>query len=55
MDHRVDQAGDGEERQGRDGTRGRQHEGEDCNDEDVNIAAIDLITVALNTTINIDN
>ena len=53
-DHGEDPAGDREAGEGERGEgRGeRQHGGEEHDDDDVNIAAIAIITAALNATIN---
>ena len=53
-DHGEDPAGDGEAGEGErgEGRGGRQHGGEQRDDDDVNIAAVAVITTALNATIN---
>jgi hypothetical protein len=53
-DHGEDPAGDGEAGEGERGEgRGvRQHGGEERDDDNVNIAAVAVITAALNATIN---
>jgi hypothetical protein len=54
MDHGEDLAGNGEAGEGEkgEGRGGRQHEGEERDNDNVNIAAVAIITVALNATIN---
>jgi hypothetical protein len=53
-DHGEDPAGDGEAGEGEreEGRGGRQHGGEERNDDNINIAAIAVITASLNATIN---
>ncbi len=53
-DHGEDPAGNGEAGEGErgEGRRGRQHGGEQRDDDDVNIAAVAVVTAALNATIN---
>ncbi len=53
-DHGEDPAGDGEAGEGErgEGRGGRQHGGEQRSDDDINIAAVAVITAALNATIN---
>jgi hypothetical protein len=53
-DHREDPAGNGEagdvERE--EGRGGRQHGGEEHDDDNVNITAVAIVTATLNATIN---
>ena len=53
-DHGEDPAGDGEAGEGErgEGRGGRQHGGEQRDDDDVNIAAVAVVTAILNATIN---
>ncbi len=53
-DHGEDPADDGEAGEGEsgEGRGGRQHGGEQRDDDDVNIAAVAVVTAALNATIN---
>jgi hypothetical protein len=53
-DHGEDPAGDREAGEGErgEGRGGRQHGGEEHDDDDVNIAAVAVVTATLNATIN---
>ncbi len=53
-DYGEDPAGDGAAGEGGRGagSGGRQHEGEQRDDDDVNIAAVAVVTTPLNATIN---
>jgi hypothetical protein len=53
-DHGEDPAGNGEAGEGErgEGRGGRQHGGEKQHDDNVNIAAVAVVTAALNATIN---
>ncbi len=53
-DHREDPTGNGKAGEKEKGERrwGKQHGREDCNDDDVNIASVAVVTAALNVTIN---
>ncbi len=53
-DHGEEPAGNGEAGEGEreEGRGSRQHGGEECVDEDINIAAIAVVTTALNATID---
>ena len=53
-DHGEDPAGNGEAGEGErgEGGGGRQHGGEQRDDDDVNIAAVAVVTAALNAIIN---
>jgi hypothetical protein len=53
-DHGEDPAGDGEAGEGEreEGRGGRQHGGEERDNDDINIAAVAVLTATLNATIN---
>ena len=51
-DHGEDPAGDEEAGEGERGEGRRQHGGEQRDDDDVNIAAVAVVTATLNATIN---
>jgi hypothetical protein len=53
-DHGENPAGDREAGEGErgEGRKGRQHGGEEHNDDDINIAAVAVVTATLNATIN---